>query len=282
MIKRRIIILVVCCSLALSACGKATPTPLTQATMNALYTSVAQTLAVSMPTVTPTPMTTPTPTMTVTPKVTNTVPVIPTPTNNVPVSTCDNSLFVADVTIPDNTAMTAGQAFTKTWSIKNVGTCDWSTSYKLVFLSGEAMSGAATNLPAAITSGHADNVSVKLVAPVTKGTYTGYWIMQNGAGKTFGASMYVTIVVSSSVTATVTGTVTPTPNALATGVSGALTSTANAAGTAAAYAAGTAAVNTAVASTIAANTAATQAVINATATSVAQTATAIASITPVP
>jgi hypothetical protein len=216
--KKRLFILVVCCLLILSACAPATQPPLTQATMDALYTSVAQTLAVSMPTFTPQPSMTPSPMATITPMVTNTV-MLATPTRAATVSSCDNSLFVSDVTIPDNKVMTPGQVFTKTWSIKNAGTCNWSTSYKAVFLSGTQMNGAATAIPA-ITSGHADNVSVSLTAPLTKGTYTGYWILQNAAGKQFGASFYVTIVVSTSLTATTTGTITPTPNVVATGVAG--------------------------------------------------------------
>ncbi|HCS40993.1 MAG TPA: hypothetical protein DIW44_15610 [Anaerolineaceae bacterium] len=228
---KRFIALVLCCLLILSACAPATPPPLTQATMDALYTSVAQTLAVSMPSVTPQPSMTPTPSATLTPMITNTLGA--TPTLKITVPTCDNSLFVSDVTIPDNTVMTPGQAFTKTWSIKNAGTCNWTTSYKAVFLSGTAMGGVSTAIPV-VASGHADNISVAMVAPLTKGTYTGYWILQNGAGQTFGASFYVSIVVSTSLTATTTGTITPTPDLLATAVAGALsgTATANAAATA--------------------------------------------------
>src|SRR5512138_2778546 len=40
-------------------------------------------------------------------------------------SICDAMQFVADVTIPDGTVMTPNQAFTKTWRVKNVGTCAW-------------------------------------------------------------------------------------------------------------------------------------------------------------
>jgi hypothetical protein len=207
----------------MSACAPATPPPLTQATMDALYTSVAQTLMVSMPTVTPQPSMTPSPTETVTPMVTNTLAATPTLKITVPV--CDNSVFVADVTFPDNTVIAPGQAFTKTWSIKNVGTCNWTTSSKVVFLSGTAMGGVSTAIPA-VGLGHADNISVNLVAQLTKGTYTGTWILQNSAGKTFGTSFTVVINVSTSLTATTTGTITPTPNVVATGVAGTLTAVA--------------------------------------------------------
>lgn len=220
MIRKSITLLIVCCLLMLSACAKPTPTPDTQATINALYTSVVQTLAVSMPTVTPQPSMTPSPTATVTPLVTNTLAATPTIKATLPL--CDNSVFVADVTIPDHTVMAPGQVFTKTWSIKNVGTCAWTTSYKVAFLSGTSMGGVSTAIPA-VAPGRAENISVNLVAPITKGTYTGYWILQNANGQSFGASFYVVIDVSTSVTATTTGTITPTPDVLGTSVAGTLT-----------------------------------------------------------
>lgn len=233
--KKRMLILVVCCLFALSACAKGTPTPDIQATVYALSTSVAQTLAASMPTFTPQPSMTPSPSATITPLVTNTMAATPTLKITMPV--CDNSVFVGDVTIPDNTVVTPGQTFTKTWSLKNVGTCNWSTSYKVAFLSGTAMGGVATAIPA-VTTGHADNISVNLVAPITKGTYTGTWILQNATGQSFGASFTVVVVVNTTLTATTTGTITPTAN---------LTATANALSTA--YAAATSYALTAVAPT---------------------------------
>lgn len=200
----------------LGACSPRPDTTLNEATMSALYTSVVQTLAIS-PQV-PTSTSTPTQEITATPTPSATQSLVtPTATRYVAtVSACDNAQWVSDVTIPDNTVMTPGQTFTKTWSIKNAGTCKWTTSYKLVFLSGSAMGGTSTALTAAVEAGHADNVSISMVAPITKGTYTGYWIMQNAAGQTFGQQVYVSIVVSSSMTATTTGTITPTANLTAT------------------------------------------------------------------
>jgi len=214
---KKILILFVCLALTLSACSNSKKEEEAQATINAMYTSVAQTLTVLTQESTPVPTETPQVTATLMPTATKTQALIKTATKVVATeSLCDNAVWAADITIPDNTVMTPGQAFTKTWSIKNNGTCDWTTSYKLVFVSGNAMSGASTALTSAVASGHADNVSVAMVAPLAKGTYTGYWIMQNAAGKTFGSSVYVTIVVSTTYTATPTGTITPTPNLTAT------------------------------------------------------------------
>jgi len=133
---------------------------------------------VTGPTNTPGPSSTPKPTNTPGPSPT------PKPTTT---AACDKVAFVSDVTIPDGTAFDAGKTFTKTWRVKNAGTCTWTTDYKLVFVSGEAMSGAtATNLKAAVAPGATVDLSVDLKAPTTPATYTGNWALKNTAGKVFG------------------------------------------------------------------------------------------------
>ncbi|MBC7228016.1 MAG: hypothetical protein H5T61_12435, partial [Thermoflexales bacterium] len=44
--------------------------------------------------------------------------------------------WVADVTVPDNTAFAPGIPFVKTWRVRNSGTCAWEPGTKLVFISG--------------------------------------------------------------------------------------------------------------------------------------------------
>src|SRR5919108_5460856 len=38
-----------------------------------------------------------------------------------------------DVNVPDNTTMTPGQDFIKTWRVKNNGSCPWDPDYELVY-----------------------------------------------------------------------------------------------------------------------------------------------------
>jgi hypothetical protein len=110
-----------------------------------------------------------------------------TATSTPPLSSCDKAEYVADVTVPDGTIFAPGTAFTKTWRMKNVGTCTWSSSYTLVFLSGEQMSGPETvNFPASAAPGETINLSINLTAPTTNGTYRGYWMMKNASGNLFG------------------------------------------------------------------------------------------------
>jgi hypothetical protein len=133
---------------------------------------------------------------------------------------CDLAQFVTDVTIPDGTNFNAGDTFTKTWRLKNIGTCTW-TGYALVFDSGDAMSGASPIAIGTVASGQEVDVSVNLKAPASNGTYRGYWRIRNAGGVlipvqggTEGKSFFVEITVGggsggifavTSVTMTVSG-----------------------------------------------------------------------------
>jgi hypothetical protein len=100
---------------------------------------------------------------------------------------CDRAQFIADVTIPDRTVLAPGASFTKTWRLKNTGTCTWSTSYAMVFASGERMGGPnLVSMPSAVAPGSSVDVSVNLIAPAAAGSYRGYWAFQNASGVRFG------------------------------------------------------------------------------------------------
>ena len=102
-------------------------------------------------------------------------------------SGCDRAAFVADATVPDGTIFSPGAAFTKTWRLKNIGSCSWTTSYKLVYYSGDPL-GAPTsvNLPWNVGFDQTVDISVNMVAPTMPGKYRGYWILANTSGQFFG------------------------------------------------------------------------------------------------
>lgn len=93
-----------------------------------------------------------------------------------------------DVTIPDGTQLLPGQTFTKTWRLKNVGSCVWTSGYALVFDAGDAIGGPPLNLLQGITvaPGGSVEISVQLTAPEAPGTYRGYWKLRNASGVVFG------------------------------------------------------------------------------------------------
>ncbi len=225
----RFAILLVAFSAILAACSSSTQAVPTNTTdPNAVYTAAAQTadfrlteLAQSTPSVTPVPPS-PTPDLaqtsiaqTAEAAITQLAAISQTPvaaataTNPPPASTsADKATYVSDVTVPDGSDYAPGAAFTKTWRLMNAGTTTWSTSYKLVFLSGDQM-GTVTSVALAesVAPGATVDISVDLTAPSTTGRYRGYWKMQNASGQYFDASIYVEIdVVGGTVVATATVT----------------------------------------------------------------------------
>jgi hypothetical protein len=113
--------------------------------------------------------------------------------------------FVTDVTVPDGTTFKPGEAFVKTWRVKNAGTSTWTPAYALVYVSGTQMGGpAATPLAADVPPGGEVDLSVNLVAPADPGAYLGFWTLRNAAGRNFGLGatadipVYVQITVSGS------------------------------------------------------------------------------------
>ncbi len=103
------------------------------------------------------------------------------------VTGCNRAQFIADVTIPDGTKLAQGAGFTKTWRLKNVGTCTWTTDYTMVFSSGDQMGGPSSiNFPVSVAPGRTMDISVKLTAPAAAGHYIGYWKFHNASGAEFG------------------------------------------------------------------------------------------------
>ena len=99
----------------------------------------------------------------------------------------DRVAFIIDVTIPDDTEIEAGEAFTKTWRLRNDGTCTWNTSYDLVFHHGDHMSAAsAVALSGSMMPGQIVDLSIDMMAPADPGTYQGFWMLRNGDDVLFG------------------------------------------------------------------------------------------------
>lgn len=159
-------------------------------------------------------------------------PWLPTPTAVLPTATPTciyNMTFVADVTIPDDTVIPPAINFTKTWRIRNTGTCAWPAGSSWAFAGGDQMNGPhAVSVPAA-RPGETADVSVLLTAPSIPGRYTGYWTLRLPDGTLMNQRYYVRIIVpaptatptrtpipvtSTPVPATTTPTVTQTPTAM--------------------------------------------------------------------
>ncbi len=144
----------------------------------------------------------------------------PLPTNRSQVvysqPVCDMAGFVEDVSIPDGTDVEAGTTFTKTWRVRNDGTCTWNADYRVVFSDGDALGGpdSAEFVTEDIAPGDTIDVSIEFVAPDDPGNHTGYWKLENDEGGVFGigasgSPFWVEIDIAEA-DATVTPTLTPT------------------------------------------------------------------------
>ncbi len=119
------------------------------------------------------------------------------------------------MTIPDYTILHLSQPFTKTWRIRNAGTCTWTTGYKLVYAAGDQLSPAgAVAMPYNVAPGQTVDISVDMIAPGNAGHYEGVWQLQSTDGKTFGVGSLGTdrVWVRIRVIAPAFSTATPVPS----------------------------------------------------------------------
>ena len=109
---------------------------------------------------------------------------------------CDSLAFVADVNVPDDTSMSPGQDFVKTWKVKNTGSCPWGSGYKLVYAGyADDMSGQFQPLTEVVQQGQEVEVSVQFKAPDAADQYLSAWQMSNPTGVTFPEIIFVKIIV---------------------------------------------------------------------------------------
>ena len=153
-----------------------------------------------------TPSAQPSPTKTVDPSATpkptltniSTKTIVPTPTDQ---PDCTNlAEFIDDISIPDNTLLDQGESFTKTWRIRNAGTCTWNERYFLVFLKGDQLSApGSTGLQETLPGKNID-VSVDMIVPMSDGSFMGVYQFQAPNGKRFSlkdGNLWIKITVGS-------------------------------------------------------------------------------------
>jgi hypothetical protein len=155
------------------------------------------------PTLTPSPTSSPTPIRTGTPL---------TQAASGP-ATCYNVVYAQDVTVPDNSPMTPGQAFTKTWRVRNTGSCAIAPGFTFKNVGGDPMGGQPLTLTQPVPAGATTDLSINMTAPSSSGTIQGTWRMADANGSYFGDPLTVVIVIggSASTSSAPTETLTPEP-----------------------------------------------------------------------
>ena len=154
-------------------------------------------------TLTPSPTASPTPIRTGTP---------PTQAASVP-TTCYGLVYAQDVTVPDNSPMTPGQSFTKTWRVRNTGSCAIAPGFTFKNVGGDPMGGQPLTLTQPVPAGATTDLSINMTAPTSTGTVQGTWRMADANGSYFGDPLTVVIVIggAAGTAPTPTETLTPEP-----------------------------------------------------------------------
>lgn len=154
----------------------------------ATYASSLTETLVAVPTKSPTPLIVE-PTITLT-SITATLEPSLTP------NPCYNLLWIEDVTIPDGTQMKAGEVFTKTWLVQNIGGCAWRAGFTFSHFGGDLMRGNAVVLQESIQTGSKRELSVQLTVPSGQtGLIQSSWRMSDENGIFFGDTLSVNITV---------------------------------------------------------------------------------------
>jgi len=144
-------------------------------------------------------------------------PAVPVPTS----SGCqDAAEYISDDGL-DGKYFHANTAFAKTWTVKNIGTCTWTSKYLVFQISGAFM----TQQPGywllpegqTVNPGQSVDIEVGMTSPPEKGYYESYWGLKNEAGEilpikggAYGNSFYAKINVSNNLGGEVGGAVTAT------------------------------------------------------------------------
>ena len=112
-----------------------------------------------------------------------------------------NGRFLRDVTIPDDSRMTTGQPFRKTWLVENNGRRPWGAGFHLVHVAGAPMTAQTRQpLPATQPGDHVE-ISLDLTAPDTPGIHFSDWRLQDDTGDFFGDILYTRIIAEAPIVA---------------------------------------------------------------------------------
>ena len=113
-----------------------------------------------------------------------------TPVPDVASEGCLVATYVGE-TIPDGTVIGTSEYFTKSWSIRNDGTCTWHKGYKLVYWGGDRLGSALEyEFFEDTPPGQTMSFPIQLLAPDIPGNYGGEWKFKSPSGYVFGVGEY--------------------------------------------------------------------------------------------
>lgn len=95
-------------------------------------------------------------------------------------------------TVPDGTEYPVGKVFTKTWRLKNTGTCTWNSQTSLVWIKGDLMDAGSVNefTKEDILPNEYAEITIAFQTPPHPGKYKSYWMLRSSTGETFGVGAF--------------------------------------------------------------------------------------------
>jgi hypothetical protein len=112
---------------------------------------------------------------------------MPTPRITPTLRNCNWAEFVRDISIPDGTVLNGGETFSKTWRLRNIGDCPWTTDYDIVFVGGESFNAPnRIGMPTFVGPSEMVDITILMEAPVYPGNYRGYFMLADRQGEQFG------------------------------------------------------------------------------------------------
>jgi hypothetical protein len=109
---------------------------------------------------------------------------------------CTNILsFLDDITVEDGATFLPNDSIDKQWLIKNDGTCDWDSSYKLKWVGGDPMNANTEQALYPARAGTQATLRIIFTAPANAGEYESAWQATDTNGNFFGDLVFIKIVV---------------------------------------------------------------------------------------
>ena len=134
------------------------------------------------------PSPTPPPTEEVVPSTTPTIQDSATPSQPI----CTNiAEFEKHLSLSDGSILKSNNLYAKVWLVKNIGTCTWTTEYKLVFINGdENLNQTDISLPQEVSPGDTVELKINFATPEEGATYIANWMLASETGMVFGVGPF--------------------------------------------------------------------------------------------
>ena len=123
---------------------------------------------------------------------------VPSPTITATITgPCTNNLeFIQDGTIPDGTSISFGATIDKQWLVKNSGTCNWDSTYRLKWIGGDPLGAAEEQALYPARAGTQATLRILFTAPTIENSYESAWQAVDPNGNVFGDLIFIKIIVS--------------------------------------------------------------------------------------